>query len=68
MTTWLQDLRYSFRQLRKSPGFTVAAVLTVAMAISANAVVFSVLNGVILRPLNVPQPESLYLLESATDK
>ncbi|HEX8896370.1 MAG TPA: ABC transporter permease [Terriglobales bacterium] len=68
MITWLQDLRYSFRQLRKSPGFTVAAVLTVAMAISANAVVFSVLNGVILRPLNVPQPESLYLLESATDK
>ena len=38
------------------------------MAIGANAVVFSVLNGVILRPLNVPQPESLYLLESASDK
>jgi len=68
MITWLQDLRYSLRQLRKSPGFSVAAVLTVAMAIGANAVVFSVLNGVILRPLNVPQPESLYLLESATDK
>src|SRR5215467_4566867 len=68
MITWLEDLRYAIRQLRKSPGFTIAAVLTLAMAIGANAVVFSVLNGLILRPLNVPQAESLYLLESATDK
>lgn len=68
MTNWLQDLRYAFRQLRKSPGFTVAALLTLAMAIGANAVVFSVLNGLILRPLNVPHPESLYLLEASADK
>jgi predicted permease len=67
MITWLQDLQYSFRQLRKSIGFTVAAIVTLAMAIGANAVVFSVLNGLILRPLTLPQPESLYLLESATD-
>jgi predicted permease len=67
MTILLQDLRIAIRQLRKSPGFTIAAVLTLAMAIGANAVVFSVLNGLILRPLNVPQAESLYTLEGARD-
>jgi predicted permease len=63
MTTLLQDLRFAFRQLRKSPGFTVTAVLTLAMAIGANAVVFSVLNGMILRPLNVPQANTLYAVQ-----
>jgi hypothetical protein len=64
----MQDVRYSLRVLRKSPGFTVAAVLTLALAIGANAVVFGVLNALILRPLNVPHAQSLYTLERGSEK
>ena len=52
MGTLIQDVLFSIRVLRKTPGFTITAVLSLAMAIGANAVVFSVLNGLILRPLN----------------
>jgi hypothetical protein len=63
MQTLWQDLRFAVRMLKKNPGFTIVAVLTLAVAIGANAVVFSVMNGLFLRALNVPQPESLYTLE-----
>ncbi len=62
MQTLWQDLRYGFRMLKKNPAFTMVAVLTLAAAIGANAIVFSVMNALILHPLNVPRAESLYQL------
>src|SRR6202453_3370030 len=61
------DVRFAVRQLRKSPGFAIAAVLTLALAIGANAVVFGVLNALIMRPLNVPQAESLFVIQRGSD-
>jgi predicted permease len=60
-----QDLRYAVRMLKKSPGFTAVAVLTLAMAIGANAVVFSVLSALILHPLHLPDADSLYAIQHA---
>jgi predicted permease len=61
-TLW-QDVRVSVRTLLKTPNFTVVAVLTLALGIGANAVVFAVMNALILRPLNLPGSQSLYMIE-----
>ena len=64
LETFLQDVRWGLRQLRRNPGFAVAAVLTLALGIGANTAIFSLIYAILLRTLPVSHPESLVVLAS----
>jgi putative ABC transport system permease protein len=68
MNRLLQDLRYALRQLRRSPGFTVAAALTLALGLGASAAIFCLIDGLWLHPLRVPHPDELVRIFSTTEQ
>src|ERR1035441_1745904 len=67
MESVVSDVTFAVRKLRKSPGFALTAILTLALGIGANVVVFSILNGLILRPLDVPQPGNVFQVVHRAD-
>jgi putative ABC transport system permease protein len=64
----LRDIHHAFRLLRKSPGFTIVAVLTLGIGIGANITIFGMINAVLVRPLAAPQSEKLVRLYETNER
>src|ERR1051325_2242620 len=67
LETLFQDLRFALRMLRKNPGFTAVAVITLALGIGANTAVFTLVNGVLLRAMPFPEASRLFLVSLAPE-
>src|SRR3989442_11957352 len=68
METLFRDIRYGVRSLLKQPGFTLVAVITLALAIGANSAIFTLMDAVLLRTLAVPHPEELVMVATRTQE
>ncbi len=62
MDSLIQDFRHAIRTLRRSPGFTLIAIITLGLGLAVNTTVFSVINGILLRPLPVPHADQITVL------